>query len=85
MDKNADLNLEVDRKIRLATQAIAARHEIMEELNSSKGKLQHAAYEQERLAIIVKKAVHEKEEYQKRHDEMFGSVSTLNQRIEELE
>lgn len=63
MNKNADLSLEVDRKIRLATQAIAARHEIMEELTVAKVKVQHAAYEQERLSIQVKKAMHEKEEY----------------------
>lgn len=36
MNKNADLSLEVARKIRLAQQAIAARHEIMEELTLAK-------------------------------------------------
>jgi hypothetical protein len=36
MNKNADLSLEVARKIRLAQQAIAARHEIMEELTLTK-------------------------------------------------
>ena len=38
-NRNADLALEVQRKIRLAQQAIAARHEIMDELTSAKEKL----------------------------------------------
>jgi hypothetical protein len=44
-----------------------------------------ASYEHDHLTNVAEKAQYERNEFKKRHDEMFGSVSTLNARIEELE
>lgn len=65
--------------------AIAARSNIKQYLDEEKGR--NGALQQQILMIQQKLAEAEEErlEFQNKHDEMFNSVSALNQRIEELE
>lgn len=80
-------NLEKDKAKakQLSLKAIAARSNIKQYLDEEKarnGTLQN------QIAMIQNKlaeADEEKMEFQNKHDEMFNSVSALNQRIEELE
>ena len=80
-----DLTSERDRKKQLAIQAIAARSSVKEHLDRATDKIE----ELEKQLGIYKKSLSEAEQEKSdainKHDEMFNSVSSLNQRIEELE
>ena len=80
-----DLTSERDRKKQLAIQAIAARSSVKEHLDRATDKIA----ELEKQLGIYKKSLSEAEQEKSdainKHDEMFNSVSSLNQRIEELE
>lgn len=80
-------NLEKDKaKAKaLSMKAIAARSNIKQYLDEEKGR--NGILGQQILMIQQKLAEAEEErlEFQNKHDEMFNSVSALNQRIEELE
>lgn len=80
-----DLQHELERKERLALQAIAARSSMKESLADSSKSLKQAMDEKKMMEEEVRKAKEETEYYKKRYDEMFNSVSGLNKRIEELE
>lgn len=92
LEKMADLenqinNLKKDKKKaeELSIRAMAARHTIVDYLNDEKKKV-HAL--QQDIEILKQKnaeAEADRLEFQNKHDEMFNSVSALNQRIEELE
>jgi len=80
-------NLEKDKAkaMQLSMKAIAARSNIKSYLDEEKG-LNLAL--QQNLAVIQKKmaeAEEDRQEFESKHNEMFNSVSALNQRIEELE
>ena len=81
----ADLSSELERKKRLALQAIAARSNIKSELDEAIGKVQGAQDEAASFKAMIEEAKHERDRYATKHDEMFSSVSNLNARIEELE
>mmetsp|Transcript_14321 Transcript_14321/g.14294 ORF Transcript_14321/g.14294 Transcript_14321/m.14294 type:complete len:132 (+) Transcript_14321:1256-1651(+) len=80
-----DLKHELERKERLALQAIAARSSMKDSLAESTRDLKKAMDDMKSMEEEVKKAKEETEYYKKRYDEMFNSVSGLNKRIEELE
>lgn len=80
-----DLKHELERKERLALQAIAARSSMKDSLAESSRSLKKAMDEVKMMEEEVRKAKEETEYYKKRYDEMFNSVSGLNKRIEELE
>jgi len=69
----------------LALKAIAARTNIKDYLDAEKSRV--AQLEQQCLMMQQKlaEAIEDRAEFQHKHDEMFNSVSALNQRIEELE
>ena len=81
----ADLSSELERKKRLALQAIAARSNIKGELDEALGKVKGAQDEAESYRAMIEEAKSERDRYANKHDEMFSSVSNLNARIEELE
>jgi len=80
-----DLQHELERKERLALQAIAARSSMKDSLADSSKNLKRAMDDVKSMEEEVRKAKEETEYYKKRYDEMFNSVSGLNKRIEELE
>lgn len=80
-----DLQHELERKERLALQAIAARSSMKDSLAESTRSLKKAMDDHKIMEEEVRKAKEETEYYKKRYDEMFNSVSGLNKRIEELE
>lgn len=80
-----DLKHELERKERLALQAIAARSSMKDSLADSSKSLKKAMDDMKAMEEEVRKAKEETEYYKKRYDEMFNSVSGLNKRIEELE
>ena len=80
-----DLKAELERKERLALQAIAARGNMKKYFEEVQ---QELFRERESKAGLLKQMQDAKEDveyYKKKHDEMFGSVSALNKRIDELE
>jgi chromosome segregation ATPase len=81
----ADLESELERKKRLALQAIAARSNIKIELTESIKKNAVLLKEIEVLNETIVECKTERNRYSQKHDEMFSSVSNLNARIEELE
>ncbi len=83
--KVADLESELDRKKRLALQAIAARSNIKIEFEESQKKNAALQKEIQQLNDVIIDCKSERDRYSQKHDEMFSSVSNLNARIEELE
>ena len=80
-------NLEQDKNKakQLSIKAIAARSKIKEYLDDEKNKVNAL---QQQMALLQHKLIEAEQErldFQNKHDEMFNSVSALNQRIEELE
>ena len=80
-------NLEKDKAkaMQLSMKAIAARSNIKQYLDDEKNR---GMALQQQIIMLENKLVEAEEErleYQNKHDEMFNSVSALNQRIEELE
>ena len=80
-----DLKNELDRKQRLAIQAIAARGNMKEKLDEANKKFEDACAAIEDYKLKLMQAGKDVERYKAKHDEMFKSVSGLNARIEELE
>ena len=81
----ADLTAEVERKKRLAMQAIAARGQFKETLAEYQQRVGQFESLMAKKDLEVKEALAERDRYEKKHDEMFQAVSGLNGRIEELE
>lgn len=83
--KVENLTDEVERKKRLALQAIAARSQFKQTLAD----YQQIITTHESAVAKIKQdrdeAMMERDRYEKKHDEMFSAVSGLNGRIEELE
>jgi len=80
-----DLKSELERKKRLAQQAMAARGEIKGFLDDAKKQVAKKEQDIEDLNVEMENASKEVKRYKEKHDEMFASVSGLNNRIEELE
>ena len=80
-----DLTEEVERKKRLSFQAIAARGNMKQHLDEAKKSFEDACKQIEDFKAQLEMAAKDVERYKMKHDEMFSSVSGLNQRIEELE
>ena len=80
-----DLKNELERKQRLAIQAIAARGNMKQHLDESKKQFEDACATIEDYKIQLVNAAKDVERFKQKHDEMFSSVSGLNARIEELE
>ena len=80
-----DLKSELERKKRLAQQAMAARGEIKSFLDQAKNLVQQREGEIVDLNVQMENGRKEVERFKAKHDEMFASVSGLNNRIEELE
>ena len=81
----ADLTAEVERKKRLAMQAIAARGQFKETLSEYQHRVSQFEGLMSKKDSEVREALAERDRYEKKHDEMFQAVSGLNGRIEELE
>jgi chromosome segregation ATPase len=80
-----DLKNELERKQRLAIQAIAARGNMKQHLDEAKDANEKAMQRIAELQQEIVEAGKEVQRYKQKHDEMFASVSGLNSRIEELE
>ena len=80
-----DLKHELERKQRMAMQAIAARGNMKSHLDEAKKQYEDAQKFIEKLKIDIIHGENEIKKYKMKHDEMFSSVSGLNARIEELE
>ena len=80
-----DLRSERDRKKQLSIQAIAARSNVKQHLDEATAKIAEQMRQLEIYAKQLQEAEVEKNDAIEKHDEMFNSVSSLNQRIEELE
>lgn len=80
-----DLKNEVDRKQRLSIQAIAARGNMKQHLDEARAKCDELNLVIEDMKVQMTQAAKDVERYKQKHDDMFSSVSGLNQRIEELE
>ena len=80
-----DLKSELERKKRLAQQAMAARGEIKSFLDQAKAMVQQREHEIIDLNTQMDNGRKEVDRFKAKHDEMFASVSGLNNRIEELE
>ena len=80
-------NLEQDKNKakQLSIKAIAARSKIKEYLDDEKNKVNALQQQMGLLQHKLIEAEQERLDFQNKHDEMFNSVSALNQRIEELE
>lgn len=85
VNERDDLKNELERKQRLAIQAIAARGNIKTHLDEEKNKNIEAQKNIEALNQSLVDAANEVKKFKQKHDEMFASVSGLNARIEELE
>lgn len=81
----ADLTQEVERKKRLAMQAIAARGQFKDLLEEYQQKIDSFNHIMARKEQEMAESKSERDRYEKKHDEMFQAVSSLNARIEELE
>lgn len=80
-----DLTAEVERKKRLAMQAVAARHQVKDTLKEALDKVSHFESIMSQVSQQVTEAKQERDKFEQRHDEMLAAVSGLNARIEELE
>lgn len=80
-------NLEKDKAkaMQLSMKAIAARSNIKQYLDDEKARNIAMQEQMQIMGYKIKEADAERNEYANKHDEMFNSVSALNQRIEELE
>ena len=80
-------NLELDKNKakQLSIKAIAARSQIKNYLDDEKARVDALQQQLQMMQQKLVEAEEERLEFQYKHDEMFGSVSALNQRIEELE
>ena len=80
-------NLEKDKAkaMQLSMKAIAARSNIKQYLDDEKARNIAMEEQVQIMGYKIKEADAERNEYANKHDEMFNSVSALNQRIEELE
>ena len=80
-------NLEKDKAkaMQLSMKAIAARSNIKQYLDDEKARNIEMQEQVQIMGYKIKEADAERNEYANKHDEMFNSVSALNQRIEELE
>ena len=80
-------NLEKDKAkaMQLSMKAIAARSNIKSYLDDEKNRNDNLGHKIVMLQQQNAESEEERMEYQRKHDEMFNSVSALNQRIEELE
>lgn len=80
-----DLQAEVERKKKLAMQAIAARGQFKETLMEYQHKVTQFQGILDKKDSEMHEAKEERDRYERKHDEMFQAVSGLNGRIEELE
>jgi chromosome segregation ATPase len=80
-----DLTAEVERKKRLAMQAIAARGQFKDNLNEYQRKVEQFESIMARKNKEMDEAREDRDRFERKHDEMFQAVSGLNGRIEELE
>ena len=80
-----DLESELDRKKQLSIQAIAARSNVKRHLDQAQTKITELDKKLEVTTKRMEEAEQQKSDAIEKHDEMFNSVSALNQRIEELE
>lgn len=80
-----DLTAEVERKKRLAMQAIAARGQFKDNLNEYQRKVEQFESIMARKNKEMDDAREDRDRFERKHDEMFQAVSGLNGRIEELE
>ncbi len=80
-----NLKKDKEKAMQLSMKAIAARSNIKQYLDDEKNKNQAMANQMELLEHKIMEAMQERQEFANKHDEMFNSVSALNQRIEELE
>ena len=80
-------NLELDKNKakQLSIKAIAARSQIKQYLDEEKARVDALQRQLQMMQQKLLEAEDERLEFQNKHDEMFTSVSALNQRIEELE
>ena len=77
--------MEVERKKRLALQAIAARGQFKDIIQQQQLKLNNFNLVLDQIRAEKQEALNQRDRFEKKHDDMFGSVSGLNSRIEELE
>lgn len=80
-----DLKHELERKERLALQAIAARQSMKDSLSEATGQLKDVEKERDTIREEMEFAKSETDHFQEQYEKMFNSVSSLNKRIEELE
>lgn len=85
VNERDDLKNELERKQRLAIQAIAARGNMKQHLDEAKQRFDDACATIEDIKHQMVLASKDVDRYKAKHDEMFASVSGLNARIEELE
>lgn len=85
VNERNDLKNELERKQRLAMQAIAARSSMKEHLDEAKKNYENSLVQIEEYKYQLSSAAKDVERFKRKHDDMFTSVSGLNQRIEELE
>ena len=71
--------------MQLSMKAIAARSNIKQYLDEEKARADQLTLQIQQMLLKVQDASQERLLFQNKHDEMFDSVSALNQRIEELE
>ena len=83
--KVAYLTDEVERKKRLAMQAIAARGQFKDTLHEMTERIASFESEMTKKNAEVDEAKADRARYEQKHDEMFNAISGLNARIEELE
>jgi phage shock protein A len=83
--KIKDLQEENERKKKMAKVAVAANETIKSNLDEALAKIAIMQSEKDSHQAAVKRAEEEMLKYQQKHDEMFNSVNSLNNRIEELE
>lgn len=83
--KVAYLTDEVERKKRLAMQAIAARGQFKDTLHEMQEKIASFESEMAKKNQERDEAKADRARYELKHDEMFNAISGLNARIEELE
>lgn len=85
INERDDLKNELNRKLRLAQQAIAARGNMKTFLDDEKKRNDQLGDQIGSLKQKIVDCENDVSKYKAKHDEMFKSVSGLNARIEELE
>lgn len=85
VNERNDLKHELERKQRLSMLAIAARGNMKEHLDEAIKNYENSLVQIEEYKYQLASAAKDVERFKRKHDDMFSSVSGLNQRIEELE